>query len=564
MKRLAVSLFVVAMLVSSLAACATPTPEVEVIEREVEREVTREVEVEVEVTVPPEPERELTERERTLIFTYPFEPANMDPHQYFEAEWNMPFNAVYEYMFIYRGSEAEFTPQLVESYEVSADGMTYTFNLREGVKFHSGEDFNAETFKWNMDRLVDLGRAARFIANYVENIEIVDDYTVAFELMEATPGYHLMLAGNWAPKFVCPQAVEDNRTEDDPWADEWFQNNMCGTGPYQFVSYEPGQRLVIERFEDYWGGWGDKHFDRMIQRIVPESSTQRLLLETGEIDLTCMPLELEDIKALQETEGITCRADPSSLIHIISLKSVDAGETGPMMSNEKVRQALAYAFNYEGAVEDIMGIKGDRISDMLYLDAFEGHDPDHYVYTYDLERARELLAEAGYPDGGFELELLWLEGFPDYPPIAEMYQADLAKLGIDLTVRGLPPGTFSERRMSPETTADVWLRPRASSNPLGYDWIVGWTESAFPPARINEGYWSDPEFEELYAKAVVELDDEQRAEYVRQAAAIASESVPVIWIASVNDVMCYRDSVKGQVHSPFYMYVYWPYDLYRQ
>ncbi|MGQ9584270.1 MAG: ABC transporter substrate-binding protein [Anaerolineae bacterium] len=579
MKRafLVVSVLVVGSML--LSACApAPTPVVVEKERVVEKPVVQTVVVEkekvvekpvvqtvvVEKVVTPTP-KPLTERERTLIFSYPFESRNMDPHQYFEAEWNMAFNGVYEYMFVYRGPEAKFTPQLVESYETTPDGMVYTFRLRKGVKFHSGEDFNAETFKFNVDRLLGLNTsAARYIRDYVETVEVVDDYTVAFHLKVPTPGYHLMLAGNWAPKFVCPKAVMDNKTADDPWAGNWFQANMCGTGPYKFVSREPGQQLVLEKFDDYWGGWAGKHFDKMIHRIVPESSTQRMLLETGEIDLTCMPLEVEDIKVLQKTEGITCGADPTTLIYIISVKSIDVGPTGPIMSNKKVRQALAYAFNYDAALEDIMGIKGSRISDMLFNPAFEGYDPNHFVYTYDLDKAKKLLAEAGYPGGGFELELVWLEGFPDYPRIAEMYQADLASLGITLSVRGMPPGTFSEKRMKPETTADLWLRPRAASNPLSYDWIVGWTKASFPPARLNEGYWSHPEFEELYAKAKVELDDAKRAEYVRRAAAIASEEVPVIWIAAVNDVMCYRNSVKGQVHSPFYMYVYWPYDLYRE
>lgn len=586
MRKRKIPIVLVAMAAMIVSACATPTPE-KIVEKvvetkvvEVEKEVTKIVagtpvvekvvetkivEKEVVVTATPEPKPERTERERTLIMSYPFEPSQIDPHAYFEAEINIPYNAVYETLFDYWGPEGEFTPRLAESYEWSEDGLTLTFKLRKGVKFHTGEDFNAETAKWNFDRLFDLNLStAGDYAPYIDSVEAVDDYTLALHLKNPTPGYHLMFAGNWAMKFVCPGAVEEHKTADDPWAHEWFKDHMCGTGPYQFASYEHGQQLTIEKFDDYWGGWEGPHFDKMIERIVPESSTQRMLLERDEIDLTCMPLELEDIKALQQEKGITCRSDPTILIFIISVKATDAGETGPIMSQVKVRQALAYAFNYDAVIENIMGIKGSRISDMLFNPAFEGYDPDHFVYTYDLEKAAELLAEAGYPDGGFDLELMWLEGFPDFPRIAEMYQADLAKLGITLKVFGAPPATFLDRIAKPETTPDLVLRPRAAPYALSYNFLEGWTSKMFPPNGLNEGYYYNEEFEALYSSAKQELDDAKRAVMVREASAIASEEVPVIWIAAVNDIMCFTDSLDGFVHSPWYMYVYWPYNLYRE
>ena len=578
-----------------LAGCATPTTEIvkETVvvtkEVEVEKVVTEIVEVEREVTkivagtpvvekvvetkivekvvvvtATPEPTPERTERERTLIMSYPFEPSQIDPHAYFEAEINIPYNAVYESLFNLWGPEGEFTPHLAESYEYSEDGLTLTFKLRKGVKFHTGEDFNAEVAKWNFERIMDMNLSpAGNLVRYIDSVEAVDDYTLALHLKGPTPAYHLMFGGNWAMKFVCPAAVEEHKTADDPWAHEWFKDHMCGTGPYEFVSYEHGQQLVIEKFDDYWGGWEGPHFDKMIERIVPESSTQRMLLEKGEIDLTCMPLELEDVKALQQTKGITCRSDPTVLIFVISVKAVDAGETGPIMSQVKVRQALAYAFNYDSVIKNIMGIKGSRISDMLYNPTFDGYDPDHLVYTYDLNKAKELLAEAGYPDGGFELELMWLDGFPDYPRIAEMYQADLAKLGITLKVFGAPAATFLDRIADPATTPDVILRPRASGA-ISWLFAEGWTTLRFPPNGLNEGYYYNEEFDALYNSAKQELDDAKRSEMLRRAADIALEEVAVIWIAAVNDVMCFTDELAGFVHSPWYMYVYWPYNLYRE
>lgn len=563
-----VTLLVLVSLLASACAPAT-TPEVieKVITEVVEKVVTQEVEkvvtqvVEVEVTPEPVP---LTERERTLIYAYSFEPSQIDPHAYFEAEINMAHNAVYEALFTMWGPEGEFTPHLAESFEYSDDGKILSFKLRKGVKFHSGEDFNAETAKWNFDRIMSMNLSpAGNLVRYIDSVEATDDYTLTLHLKNPTPGYHRLFAANWAMRFVCPAAVEEHRTDDDPWAHEWFKKNMCGTGPYQFVSYERGQNLIIRKFDDYWGGWESPHFETMIQRFVPESSTQRMLLSKGEIDLTCMPIELGDIMALQQQRGVTCSSHPTTLIFIISVKTVNAGKTGPIMSNVKVRQALAYAFNYDAVQDYIMGLKGSRISDMLFTPGIEGYDPDHYVYTYDLDKAKALLAEAGYPGGGFDLELMWLEGFVDYPRIAEMYQADLAKLGINLTIYGAPAATFLDKIANPETTPDLVLRPRAPAT-ISWLWIEGWTTLRFPPNGLNEGYYTNERFEELYKLATTEMDDAKRAALIREAAAIASEEVPVIWITSVADVMCYSDSLAGMVHSPWYMYVFWPSNLYRE
>ncbi len=560
-------LVVLALFVS---ACA-PTPEPQVIEKivtqEVEKVVTKEVEVvvtkEVEKLVTPEPVP-LTERERTLIMSYPFEPSQIDPHAYFEAEVDLPYNAVYEALYYFEGPEGEFKPQLAESFEWSADGMTLTFHLRKGVKFHDGSDFNAETAKWNFDRLLglNLGPASTY-APMIESVEVVDEDTIAIHLKEPSPGFEREFAGNWSLRFVCPGPVEEHKTAEDPWAHEWYKENMCGTGPYKFVSYEHGQQLVIEKFQDYWGGWPHPGFDKMIERIIPESSTQRMLLERGEIDLTCMPLELEDIKALQQIEGITCRSDPTILFYMISVKYVNAGETGPIMSNQKVRQALAYAFNYDAVLENIMGLKGTRITDIIFLPSLEAYDPNAFAYQYDLEKAKQLLAEAGYPNGGFTLDLMWLEGFPEFPRIAELYQSDLAKLGITLNIHGELPATFLDRIAKPETTPDLVLRPRAPAN-LTWTFLLDWTPAGFPPASINEGYYDNPEVTQLINQAKVELDEAKRVEMLRKAADLMNQDVAGIWIAAVNDVMCFTDTLGGLSHEPHYLYTYWPHYLYRE
>jgi len=144
-----------------------------------------------------------------------------------------------------------------------------------------------------------------------------------------------------------------------------------------------------------------------------------------------------------------------------------------------------------------------------------------------------------------------------------MFMADLAKLGITLKVFGAPPAVFLDRIAKPETTPDVVLRPRASGA-ISWLFAEGWTSLRFPPNGLNEGYYYNEEFEALYNSAKAELDDAKRSEMLRRAADIALEEVAVIWIAAVNDVMCFTDELAGFVHSPWYMYVYWPYNLYRE
>jgi peptide/nickel transport system substrate-binding protein len=288
-----------------------------------------------------------------------------------------------------------------------------------------------------------------------------------------------------------------------------------------------------------------------------------MLLEGGEIDLTAMPIELEDIKALMQEKGITCRSDPTILFYMISLKYTEAGETGSIMSNPKVRQALSYAFNYDSVLENILGLKGTPIKNTIFLPSLEGYDPDAAAYTFDLDKARELLAEAGYPDGGFDLDLMWLAVFPEFTQIAELYQSDLAKLGINLTIHGEQPATFIDQIASPDTTPDLVLRPRAPSN-LSWSHLLDWTPQGFPPNSINEGYYDNAEFNQLVEAAKGELDPDARAELIRQAVQVMHDDPAGIWIAAINDVMCFTDTLSGLSHEPHYLYVYWPHDLYRE
>lgn len=549
----------VAVLLLACAPTPMPTPKVET--KVVE--TPKAVETPKEIPTPTPKPAALTERERTLVVAYTAEPSNFDPSTYYDVEADIIMMGVYEPLVKYEGPEAKIVPWLAESWEASSDYKTYTFRLRKGVKFHDGTPFNAEAAKYNVERTIGLNQGPGWLlADFVEKAEAPDEYTLVLHLKETSPMFIHNLCSLWGLKFLSPEEAKKHATSDDPWANEWFKEHACGTGPYQLIEWTHGDRMVAKKFDDYWGGWKDNpnHFETLILRFIPESSTQRMLLERGDIDMTGMPLTLEDITAINQIPGLKCEAYPVPMVWMGALMT----QRSPT-DNVKVRQALLYAFNYDAVAKDILGgIRGRPCRGILFSPSFEGYDPNLPSYTYDLEKAKQLLTEAGYPNGGFSLKMLYLEGWEDYRRIGEMYQADLAKLGITLEIAPVPLATAYEVRTKKETNPDINFGTLAPDNADTYSWL--WMQlhsGAIPPVSLNNGWYVNPKFDALLDAAKIETDSAKRAEMFREAARIAMEDATTIWVAHLNDVYCMRDDVQGRERTEWFIYGFWPNKLYR-
>lgn len=504
-----------------------------------------------------------TERQKTFVVAYLREPSTIDPSTYYEVETNVIVMGAYESLVKYEGPESKIVPWLAESWDISQDAKTYTFHLRKGVLFQDGEPFNSAAVKFSADREKDINQGpAWHLGNFVDSIDTPDDYTVVFHLKNSSPAWINYASGNWALKFVCPNEVKNHATDQDKWAKDWLKEHACGTGPYQLKEWVHNESLTAVKFDKYWGGWDGQHFDTIIERIVPESSTQRLLLEGGDIDMTAMPLTLEDVQAIQKEKdkGLGCEVHPTPLIYTLFIFT----QRKPT-DNVKVRRALAYAFNKDAVAKDILGgVLGSSVPGLLYSPAFEGYDPNLPHYTYDLDKAKQLLTDAGYPNGGFTLKLRYQEGNDAFRQIAEMYTADLKKLGITLEVASTPAATWLDLVAKKDQISDLLLGQIMPDNADTYSWF--WFQlgsDAVPPANLNLSWYQNPKMDDLLKQGQSELDVTKRAGIYQDIAKLVMEDSPVVQAAQASDVFCLKDEIKGRVYNTWYIYMLWPYNLYR-
>jgi len=475
-----------------------------------------------------------------------------DPSDTFSNEI-IALQNIYETLLRYDPFEDKLIPILATEYSTSEDGLVWTFKLREGVKFHTGNPFNADAVKYSIERTIERGMGASFIWHAVDEIRVVDEYTVEFILKYPAP-LDIIAAAGYGAYIFDPVVTEEK-------GHEWFlEGNACGTGPYMVESWERGQELVLTKFEEYWGGWKDHHFDKVVQKVVPEASTRRHMLEAGEADYI-EALPFEHIEALQANPDITISVTPSfqSLFGHLNTEK-------PPLDNKLVRQALSYAMPYDGIIDHVMyGYARQSRGAVPY--GLWGHDESLFQYTHDLDRARQLLEEAGYPGGGFSLVLTYVSGDDFERRTAELYKAELAKLGIDLEIRGMPWESQWDLAKSPNPMdrQDIFLFywwPDVA-DPISFLQGMFYSEDEIV---FNLCYYKNPEYDALVDEAnmLSGLDRDRASQFYAQAQEHLIEDAAALYIYDQQYVRPLRSNFKGYKDNPAYPHVVFFYDCYRE
>ena len=277
----------------------------------------------------------------TFVFASYGDVKDWDPAIAFSLEVFM-LRQVYEGLTVYNtpGKKPLVLPGLANSWEVSDDGLTWTFNLRKGVKFHDGEPFNAAAVKYVIDRNKKIGKGAAFIWAAVKEVKVVDDHTVQFLLKYPSP-IDIIASAQYGAWMYSPKAGDKGT--------DWFmQGNAVGTGPYKVDSWEKSQQVVLSAFGDYWGGWKDNNFKRVILKVVTEKSTQVQMLKSGEADMASL-VPIDSIPGLRKDPAVNMLTPPSwkNYMYLINVKKFPT-------DNLKIRQAISYACDYEGVIDGIL------------------------------------------------------------------------------------------------------------------------------------------------------------------------------------------------------------------
>ena len=483
---------------------------------------------------------------KTLVVASGADAVTLDPQVSFDGQSPLLWRAVYENLIKYEGDTLNLVPHLAESFEVSPDGLTYTFKIREGVTFSDGEPLNAAAVKLSVDRQIAVEQGIAYALANVDSVETPDDMTVVLKLSAPSDGALSAFAGLYAPYIISPKAITEHEQDGD-LAQAWLRDNMVGTGPYILDSYTQSQQAVFSRNPNYWGGWDGDHVDQIIVSYVKEPATERLVLEQGEIDVALF-LPDDAVEEVDGAPGIVVTDVPSFNLYYLVLPTRE----GPT-ADKKVRQALAYGFDYDTWVNDIMRGKAQQAQGPIPSN-FVGFNPDTPKYSFDPDKARALLAEAGYPDGGFTIPYTYETGYFWKRPLGELFQSNMADLGITVDIQELSPTAWADLLSNPETANHafglVWWP--TLNTPYDYMFSLFATE-AQGTAGYNWGYFSNADLDGLLAAGTIEPDEAKRMEIYGKAQDLLVDEAPALFVYEKRYRLPMRDTVQGFVFNGIYI-----------
>ena len=490
----------------------------------------------------PPPKTDVT----TLIHAFNSDPSSLDPAVVFDDSI-VEMGPLYETLVMFTPS-GEPKPHLATSWEASADAKTWTFHLRTDVLFHDGTKMDAEAVKYSFERALAINKGGAYMLYVIDKMEVVDSDTIRFSL-KYPARLDLIVGGQYTTYIMSPTYVKKYATADDPWAENWMKDHESGSGPYQLKGWVHGQQVTLVKFDKYWQGWQGKHLDTVIIRIVRESTTHELLLKQGEIDST-WSIAIEKLNDFLNKPDYTVKISPT--YHTLYWR-VNTQKTPT--NDVRVRRAISYAFPYSDAVTQIYKGYASQLQGPLAKGMW-GHDDKLFMYQYDLEKAKQLLTEAGYPNGGFTLTLYYYTGSESQRMMAELYKSSLAKLGITLDARAYPFDELSQlsnpfsvnASNAPHLSAHDWW-PSWAADP--YDYLYG---MFYHDQYFNWAFYNNTEFEKIIDEAnLLSVTDRAKAiELYKNAQKTVVDDASTLYLVEVQNIFVSRNWVKGYDFNPNY------------
>ena len=442
------------------------------------------------------------------------------------------------------GSTEKYMPLLATSWDKSADSLTWTFHLRQGVKFHDGEPLTAAAVKQSIEAAKDHGGAG-FIWAPVDTIEAVDASTVVFHLKYAT-AFELIVGSTYAAWIVSPKALDAFAA--DPTY--WEKGVEAGTGPYMLESYTPDAEIVFTKNPDYWGGWTAGQYDKVVVSIVPDALTQQQMLEGGEADLVCACLPTDSLPAFRTNPKYTVIEDNSFFNYIAWFNTLR-----PPLDNIKVRQALSYAIPYQDIITIAVGGLGTQSRGPVPTGVFPW-SADVKQYTYDLEKAKTLLTEAGHPGGGFPMQLTYTTSNPAETLFAPLIKDSFAQIGVDVTIVPLKLAeqlAMGRKGAEGEDMSLMLYWPTYADAGVDNLWsLFYFTEKP----SWNLSYWNNPQYQALIDQATTS-DQATAQPLYTQAMNILVDEAPGVFFYEPLSVFVIPNSVAGFQYNINYPFTYY-------
>lgn len=474
-----------------------------------------------------------------------------DPIDSFSTEVAYMAN-IYEPLLYAEKSNADgsvtFKPCLATSWSHSSDGRTWTFTLRSGVTFHDGEKLTATAVKDSFEAVAKAGGAS-FIWADLASIETPSPDTVVIKMKDPQP-VDLIASSEYGAYVVAPKALAA-RAKDPKYFDEKVVD--AGTGPYTLAKYVAGKQIVLEKYDHYWGGWKGPHYGTINITVTSEAVVRQQELESGQAQFIESP-PLHNIA--QISKKFTVKPYPTTFNYVGFLNT-----TRPPLNDVKVRQALSYAVPYQDIVKVGASGYGTQARGAVPEGIFPYSD-EVPQYHQDLAKAKQLLAEAGHPGGGFSLNLTYAAENPGEEAFAPLLKDAFAKIGVTLNIKAiLFNQQWEQAKADPQKAQDIFLLlywPTYSD--AGSDNLHTMFHSSAKP-YFNLSYWKDTSYDNLIDQALADTqtDRAKALSLYTQAQKLLVEQAPALFLYTSQDVVAMAKSVAGlekNINYPFVTFYY--------
>lgn len=469
------------------------------------------------------------------------EVTSLDPAKGFEVTGTGVMAQVYDRLLDFPAGRVD-KPEasLAESWKVSADGLVWTFNLRKDVKFHSGNPLTADDVVYSLQRVIHLKDQPAFIITQFgltpESIKALDKSTVQITLPKKfAGGLFLSCLSAAVASVVDSQVVKQHVAKTDKYPDgdfgsAWLSLNSAGSGPFILRKWERGETTILDPNPNHFAF--PPKVKRVIFKEIPEATSRRLQVEKGDIDIAWQMLP-DQVSEMAKNKDLHIVKFPATQIMYLGLNVTH----GPL-ADKKVRQAIRYAVDYDGIINQILGGAGKQISTFI-PEGFAGYE-SRILFKTDPEKARQLMKEAGYAQG-FETTLDHMDATPQ-PELAQSIQSSLAKIGIKVQINKM-------------VGAQLYPKYRAQKHDMilgawGPDYIDPHTNAQpFADYKANQLAYRNMYYNDQTSKMVqdagVEMDHEKRIALYKEANKIIQEDGPYVFLYQPLYLHAVRNDIQG-------------------
>ncbi len=473
----------------------------------------------------------------TLVIADNETPENLDPANATNSTVNELLIGAYDALVQFTAGETSVSPRLATEWTVAEDGLSYTFKLRNDVKFHDGTPLTAEDVKFTFDRLqAAKGNVLNDLGAFT-GAEVIDPYTVKLNVSAPFGPFIPALSR----VYIVNKALVEPHMGDDN-ARQWLAVNEAGSGPYTITSYAPTEAVTLKAFPDYWGGWEGNHVEEVVFRYITEPSTQLSLLKSGEVHIA-PDITVEDKLALKDDPNFRLDVGAAATPLYFMMNTASTGLT----SNPDFRKMLSLSFDRQLHLDAVLMGLGTLPDGPLPV-GWLGHTPGT-EQTFDLDAAKALVDANGW--AGTKLLVRYLPAIMEEQRAVEQLQSNLAEIGITLEAEGMTWPAQAATTTAVETTSDLNMLYSFPAFPDPHAVLNSSFNGALTGAKggYNWSQYENPAVDDLLNKAAASADQEERAALYAEVQKLVGADNVVITVSLPGSTVALAGNVEGYVYN---------------